>query len=155
MALWGIFAVFIVAAISLLPTYFLVNVKESQMKAEYEKLSQFKKSEDVQNMTAAFSSVKEKMKFLDEKGTSVGAGDVMFKLLKLKPEDIFVGSVVYEKRDNKSVFIVSGVAAERKDIISFRNNIEKTDPFEKAELPVGLLAKDTNAPFTLTVSGLF
>lgn len=154
-ALWGIVLALIVTIVGLLPTYFSVAIKESQMKTEYEKLSQFKKSEDVQNMIVVFSSAKEKMKFVQEEGSAGEVGDLMSKLLKLKPEGVSIGSVVYEKRQNKSVFIISGVAAERKDIIYFRNNIEKTDPFEKAELPVEVLAKGFNTPFALTVSGLF
>ncbi len=153
--LWGIVVVLIVTMVGLLPTYFSVAVKESQMKAEYEKLSQFKKSEDVQNMISIFSSAKEKIKFVEEEVSAGEVGNLMSKLLKLKPEGVSIGSVVYEKRQNKSVFIISGVAAERKDVISFRNNIEKIDPFEKAELPVEVLAKGFNTPFTLTVRGLF
>ncbi len=154
-ALWGLVATFLVVITGLLPSYFSVTIKEDQARRVQENLSRFKKSEDAKDVTLAFSSVKEKINLLEKKGPNLKAVGLVYKLFESKPKNISIGSVVYEKRDKNSIFVISGMAATRKDVTFFRDSIEKIEPFEKAELPVGILAKSANVPFTLTVTGSF
>lgn len=153
--LWGLSIVSLIAMISLLPSYFSVVIKERQAKTAGEVLSRLKKSKDTEDLILSFGSVKEKMTLFEEKDADFSISDMMSKILKAKPDSISLGSIVYEKRDKKGVFVISGVAPSRADLISFQDKIEKVSPFEKAELPVGLLAKNTNVSFTLTVRGSF
>ncbi len=144
-----------VAMISLLPSYFSVAIKERQAKTAGEALSRLKQSKETENLILSFDSVKEKMAFFEEKGADFVISEMVSKILKAKPSSISVGSIVYDKRDKKGVFIISGVALSRADLISFQDKIERVAPFEKAELPVGVLAKNTNVSFALTVRGSF
>ncbi len=54
--------------------------------------------------------------------------------------------------DDKSKLLLSGVAATRSDLSSFRDRLEGSERFKKVELPLSDLAQDEEPPFTFTLT---
>ena len=55
----------------------------------------------------------------------------------------------------KREFFIQGIAEERAALVSFAEEMEKAGIFEKVEVPLPLLAKESGIEFSLRATGAF
>lgn len=98
---------------------------------------------------------KEKIAVLKQGDEKNQPSELIEKILSSKPSGARIDSIVYEQKDGAKSFLVSGRGDDRASIISFQDALEETSPFKKVDLPVGIFARNTNIPYTLTITGNF
>ena len=101
------------------------------------------------------SLVRDQMKTLSEKTKNTLSTEIITVLGRQIPRGITIKTVTSSSVEGKGSLVLSGIADTRADLVLFRDNLEGTIPFEKVDLPVSVLAKNSAVPFTLTVTGSF
>jgi hypothetical protein len=74
--------------------------------------------------------------------------DKFVTFLSLVPSTITISNWEYD--DSKVLFIVSGSAATREDLLDFRDTLTKNQTFTNVSLPLTFLEAATNVQFTIT-----
>jgi hypothetical protein len=152
---FGLTAVALIAFVSFIPSYIAVSIKESQAKTAAETLNQLGGAQNSGTTGADVFLTGEEIKLLQANAVSHVPSDLLSKLLEGKPTGVSIDNIVYEFSNGKGKLTVSGSAGTRDDLLLFRDQIQKTAPFEKVNLPVAILAKDTNVSFSIAISGSF
>ncbi len=154
-ACWGLVAVALIAGASLVPAYGNLLALERYAEASRQAIDPSKREADVLETTSLIKATKEKMSALEEEASLYTVHDLVSKILSVKPAGVSVGDIVYEAKDGKRLMIVRGMATTRDGLTTFRTQLIKTRPFEKADLPIGVFAKSVDVPFSMTVQGAF
>jgi hypothetical protein len=78
-------------------------------------------------------------------------------VVQQKPTGISLNgfSVASAGEEGKKSFFINGVAAERGALVSFAQALERTGLFERVEVPLSLLAKESGIEFSLRAFGAF
>jgi Tfp pilus assembly protein PilN len=79
--------------------------------------------------------------------------DVVEEVWNLAPESITFKTIIVSDASGKVEKIqVQGVAPTRDVIARFKNSLESSPVFTKAEVPIADLARDVDVPFTVTIT---
>lgn len=72
-------------------------------------------------------------------------------VIRAVPGDVSVASFAFDREGTSTVVAtVQGVAATRDALLLYRSNLEATPGVTAVDVPVGDLARETEAPFTVT-----
>ncbi len=151
--LFGVGFLFLLGAAMLAPSVLSVLSKErlfSSQKATLETLKQTLAQNDPSGELAA---AKELLQNLNTESAHQSPSSLLRRILDAKAAGIALSSFTYDVSSAKPVLVLTGVAAARADLLAFQDSLKKIDVFETVNVPVGLLAKDTNITFDLTISG--
>lgn len=145
----------VIGGISLAPSYIDALSKETRLAVERETLGRLNESQDMDEAKTTLFTTREKIKILEGSEAEFKGSDLLAKVIKAKPVNIAIQSIQYEPKAQKHILTISGVAPTREDLVSFREALEKTTPFQKADIPISTLAKSIDVDFTITVEGSF
>lgn len=143
--------VFLVLSGSLLPTYILtgVHIKEYQEKVDAEK-----------DIAQVFQDAEKEVKLSEELLTQLKSGSSSRSVSELiraveekTPQGItFKAFQMNTAKRGADTLLVQGVAATREDLVRFKNTLKEVPLFEKVEIPIADLARDTSLPFSITIT---
>jgi Tfp pilus assembly PilM family ATPase len=75
--------------------------------------------------------------------------NLLDKILKVKPENISLKTINYDKDKNK--ITLSGMAADREVLLSYRDELKKTNLFTDISFPLDTLQKSTQNDFSINL----
>lgn len=146
--------VFFIAGAALMPVLILVITKEGHVSSENAALIALRSSGDGVHSATIIADTQAKLVILEAEDSAYQPSVLFSRIFAARPAGISILAIRFDKSKGSSL-IVEGVAGTRATLVEFQKSIEKTEPFTKADLPIGTLAKSTGAPFTITVSGDF
>ncbi len=130
----------------LVPSYFLSKSR----------LDELHKTVDVFQKSVAFREANSTVDLLNMENAKINilkedadfsVVDLIKEINAVKPSGIKINGVFY---DNDSLNI-AGIASNRETLISFINNLDKSDRFSNADFPVSSLTKSYDIDFSLSV----
>lgn len=154
-SLFGAATVLVIGAVSLLPALITLAGKEQALVVREGALNKLKKAQSGDTTLKALSDTKEKIQALGEVDIRYKPSDLIRRVLEQKTSGISILNVLYGAQGDGHVLTVTGSASTRADLVSFREALQKTEPFQRVDVPIGELAKSTNISFTLTLGGDF
>jgi hypothetical protein len=133
--------------LALLPTYLDLHNTISHLTVETAHMS----ADAGESKTLAVE-VKEADRILvlmERKLNSIRVASLIDNILAARPEGVSIDGLSYDRKAD--ALFVSGVAAERRLLVSYTEALEALDQFVRVPLPVSDLAQQTNTPFRLRV----
>ena len=141
----------ILLTIALVPTYVLVDAQVKSLEAESPE-----EGASADASKASDAEIKKTQQILKQLKTtkeSVLSSTAIAEIQKYAPDTIaFSNFQVATSKGAIDSIQVQGVAPTREVLSHFKEALEQTEVFQKAEVPLSDLAKDTNLPFALTVT---
>jgi len=142
-----------IALILLVPSYFLVKVDKNgilQEKLVVEKSINEEGDKDIEKALAELKSDILILNTVDQNPSSL----ISF-ILEKKSKGVHLNEFAYKYFPEESTLSVSGRADSRKELIAFSKKLELNPQFKEVDLPISNLAKDSNIPFTINITGTF
>lgn len=141
----------VLLAVAQIPMYVLID---AQLKSLDLEASQENKNEQaLKDAESEVKSIKEILAHIKATSTPITTSMVIDEIENRAPEHIFFKSFyidapqgVIEKAQ------IQGTAPTRETLVQLKGLLEASDMFEKAEVPISDLARDTDLPFAITVT---
>lgn len=140
--------VFVASAALMIPTYVLTSAQLNAVRSD---------NSENQETTQAFSRASEEIKTasamlsqLRISQTSVVYSTLIEEIVRNAPSGI--AFTTFQGRPEEGAITIQGLASTRNALASFKNALEASPMFEKADIPISDLARDTNLPFVITVT---
>ncbi len=166
--LWFLLATVFIAAALLLPSYVFSVQKENAAARRVEMLARNAGREEATALTALLERAQEKLTIVRAisiptplSGSLVaGAPSFFFERIaavaRSKSARISLGGFsVAPAVEGKQPFFIHGIAEERAALVSFASALEQAGIFQKVEVPLPLLAKESGIEFSLRATGAF
>lgn len=140
-----------ILAVSLAPTYILTSAQIADYKVRINNVEDdalvFGEAE--RQATEAHTVLTQ----LQTNGNSVLTSDILHEIESVAPTGISFKtfSLSTAGQNATQTVQVQGIAPTRAALIQFKNAIENTTLFEKAEVPIADLARDADLPFSITI----
>ena len=106
-----------------------------------------KRSSDVKKDLAHAASLIEHLSKSEEEGINVSS--MIYDLDQLAGEEVLLTHFNF---DDKKKIVLSGIASTRSTLSLFRDRLDGDDRFKSVELPLSSLVKDTEVPFSITLT---
>lgn len=141
---------FLIVALLNAPVYVLVR---SQLKSYQNEFAQA--SDETDSYNAAEKTITQANNISALLGRSVAQAqfsDVISQLEAIKGPDISIETFDMTRKNGAiDSIVITGVAASRVALSSFKDTLQHTDAFKSADLPLSNLAKDRDIPFSITI----
>lgn len=145
-------AVLLIFTIALVPTYVLISaqIDTSIQQTEDAGLDEeFKKADAEVVLTKAF------IDHIRTKEQRVQPSVIIESITDAVPPGISLGLFVTKQNEKTGVIEkidLQGIASTRELLAQFKSAVEEASLFVKAEVPIADLARDTNLPFTMSIT---
>lgn len=154
LALFLLSACFLAGFVMLLPSYFLATSHVPQIVSAG--FSESGDNELVEKMLNLPSEIDTKLDFFVLNTAGISVPDFFSKIVGYLPESVKLNSVSFEKNtdykgETGTIFLVSGIAANRDSLVLFSTDLKDSNLFSDIEMPVSALAKDKNIPFSMSI----
>ena len=147
-------AAIIVAAVGLLPAYFLSVVKGNVINSKLESGQKENAPEFDQKTVALVKDLNTKLGLVDKNKTDryLVSEKVVNQIIKEKMPDIKIVEIIYQYDTIKGrAASVYGLAPSRDRLLLFKRALEDGGAFKKVDLPISNLVKGSNIRFTITL----
>lgn len=141
----------------LLPSYFLVDVREATAENERASLINSDESSEREEINERLRLTKERLNALIEQDVRIPLYIVINELAEASGGDVTLSNFGYTRRfgEEDSAFTISGNAQTREGLLSFRSLLEANERITDVTLPVSSLAKDRDIDFSIEIEGQF
>lgn len=142
-----------IALILLVPSYFLAKGERNEILQERKTIEQSIDAESDQDIERALSELNNNISILntpDQEPSSL----ISF-IIENKSKSIHLNAFLYKYSPEESTLSVSGRADSRKELLAFSKKLQSNSEFKEVDLPISNLAKDSNIPFTINITGAF
>lgn len=140
-----------VLGVAYVPTYVLIKAQIDTMSIVTER--ERGEGETLKIIENEIRMTHEVLTQLQSVKDSITPSDAIGAIEKATPTGVsFKTFTISETKGNITAIQVQGVATTRETLIRFKRDVEELEIFSTAEVPISDLAKDTNLPFTMTVS---
>ncbi|MCX6755278.1 MAG: PilN domain-containing protein [Candidatus Nomurabacteria bacterium] len=148
---------FIVAGVSLLPSFFLVSLKENILTKKWETLQAMPVSQPDKETMDAISDVNKKIDLITktEKEKFLVLENAFNQVIFQKMPDIKLTEIAYDKKIEGTRSInIKGFALNRERLLLFRQSLENNPAFSKVDLPISNFVKEKNISFNLNLTSI-
>ncbi len=152
-----IFALGIISSISLFPSFLLSRVKIKETEESIKVIQNSPTFKEAKLLNDSLLITNMKIDALTNGLNNFFVGDILTKVIEKRGEDVRITSIAFKKglgKDLSQIF-VNGIARDRESLSYFVEELKKDKLFEKVNLPVSNFAKDSNAEFSVQISGTF
>ncbi|MDO8408364.1 MAG: hypothetical protein Q7S95_04015 [bacterium] len=144
----------LIAGILLIPTFVFLKSTEATKQARLASIESVLSSSDEAALAARLSALSNDAAVLVSLASLPSATDLVRQALAVRRSGITLSGVTYTpaKGSQPGTLVLSGTAAARNGLRAYQLAIANTPEFANADLPVGSYAKDSDIPFTITVT---
>ncbi len=147
-------AMFIISGVLLIPSYITLRLEKDRLAKEDQMLSKQISDQNAKGFVQTLSEIKTMSSLAVVENTKVY--EALLLVSASRPYGITFSSVGYVHGVGApSLLTISGSAANRSNLIAFTEKLKKEKIFDSVDLPVGNLAKETDAKFTINMTGKF
>jgi len=146
-----------IALVGIFPSYVLSSIKLKEVKDNVSLVQQSSLFQEAGQLNKDLSQANIKLTALQADAPSVLIGDLFSRVIEHKVVGVRLNGLMYKKGATKdsSIVSLSGVAKNRESLSNFASELKKEPLFKNISLPVSSFAKDSNAEFTLQITGSF
>lgn len=145
-------ALFLLGIIGLFPSYIISVSREHEAQNRMEALNRELTGNSTEDINKWLQEINTKIKLFAPAADSDRPYEGYVKIVSLKPSKVFINSLGFQKnKANQIQYSVRGIAADRRSLVEFQNNLNNSTDFKNASVPVSNLAKDSDIDFTLTL----
>jgi len=142
--------VFVFLSIALVPTYILVSAQIASIQSESTQGGV--KSDLLLKVEAETRDIEKIIVQIEKASSTVQVTPLITEIAKLTPEGVTIRSfTVSEEKNVVQKVQVQGTATTRQTLVHFRDNLEASERFKKAEVPLADLARDSDLPFNISI----
>ncbi|MDP2594232.1 MAG: hypothetical protein Q8P36_02760 [bacterium] len=147
-------ALVVVAGILLIPTFVFLQNAETTKQARLASIESVLSSSDEAALAARLSALSRDAAILASLATTPSAIDLIRQALAVRRSGITLSGITYAptKGSRSSTLMLSGTAASRNGLRAYQLALAITPEFANADLPVSSYAKDSDIPFTITIT---
>lgn len=139
----------LIVTVSMLPSYILLTFRENTVQ---EQINIEKERQEEVDLSQ--SDILQRAQAQIESATLTSSDQELSSIVRVITESrsnaIAISHLSYGRKDTS--ISVSGMAATRDDLLSFRDALRQQPLFSAAELPVSSLAKNNRVPFSITLT---
>ena len=146
---------FIIALVSLLPSYFPAVVKNHIEHKKLVELNGLPVSELDQETSVIVQNINSKISLIDnaEKNKFLVLENALDEIISKKMPDIKITSFHFDKdKDGGKKIVLKGIAKDRTRLLLFRQALESDKNFSSVDLPISNFVKGTNIDFMLNLT---
>ena len=144
-----------ISTVLLVPAYIFAQARFAEITAESDFVKHQSEASvvDVANVpTEINTKLKVFQDIVNRKTFIESAND----LINIKPLDVIVESISYGRNlelggKGATKIQLSGIAGDRKSLITYTANLKESGKFSQVDVPVSNLTKDKNVPFSMTL----
>jgi len=142
--------------ILLSPSYFVSESKEISILRQSELLKKVISLREGDSSVASLLSTKQKINTLEDVQRQVPQTEVLQAIIKSADEDVTVDAFYYTRGgESNSEMRITGVAGSRSALLLFSDRLKKEILFDRVDLPVSSLARDSDIVFSILLTGNF
>ena len=82
--------------------------------------------------------------------------DIVYEIIKNKPEKIYISDILYNKVQKKDavekIITVQGISNTRDELLRFKDSLVGVEYFKEVNLPLSNLTKDTDVYFFINIT---
>jgi hypothetical protein len=146
--------VFFVSIIALFPSYLILKIDRDNVLAADSATSLQINQKNSKGFVKTLNDIKQISSLVKIDDTSILPALTL--VMNDRPSGVRITSANYTRGVGApSTIVFGGIASTRTSLINFSNQLKKETMFASVNLPIGDLTKESNAPFSLTVSGQF
>ncbi len=145
----------IIASVGLVPSLFLSKNNEQSLSAKYVALSGQETQSIQDSLSNSISDINKKLAvFPVSAPTSPLLSDFISPVLTAKTSKIHISDFSYtlSTDTNSAAVVVSGVSDDRVSLLSFVGKLKTLDGFSNVDVPISSFIKESNVPFSATMS---
>lgn len=147
---------FVFGTILLLPSYFISQSKEESISRQSKLLQKTISLREEGVSTTFLLSTKQKINQLITVQEQIPQTEILQVIIDNTDEDITINAFYYTQgQDFTGEMRITGKANTRTALLSFSDRLKKDDLFDRVDLPVSSLARDSNITFSITLNGRF
>lgn len=161
-ALWGVFAVLIVAIPTFAPVYFSVSAKRDGFLRESKSAAAIFRKTKEGDMDQIVKNTNADIGLLASGANEIPVGEFFSRILTMKPTDVYVSElsfigatpsrVVNARNKTEPAFItITGTSATRSSLLAFVNNLKRDSSFLSVDLPISNLVNEINPSYSITI----
>lgn len=140
----------------LLPSYFVSESKEESIERQSELLQKTIALREEDTSVSSLLATKQKINVLTSVQKQVLQTEVMQTIIQNIESDITVDAFYYTQgEDSVGEMRITGRADSRTALLAFSGRLKKESLFDRVDLPVSSLARDSNIVFSITLNGDF
>lgn len=150
-ALWFVAALFLSAALSLIPALFLVGQKEIVLGEQAATLARHAFGQETALLEQKVAEIQLRLDSLSLHSLTTSFVTMLGSVAQARAEGISLARVLLSQNETGAATVaVDGEAENRAALVAFQKALQGLQVFDLVELPVSNLAKDTRIPFSLS-----
>jgi len=156
-ALLGLTGLVVVCGVLLFPSYLFIGIEVSTRQAQIERLGSTSANADEIAAASRLAALGDSTAYLATLAKQPSASAALKNVLLVPHPGITLSGFTFAppKDTGDGSMTVSGVSATRDALRSYSLALRSVPTVDAADLPVSAYAKDSNIPFTITLSGTF
>jgi Tfp pilus assembly protein PilN len=142
------------ASTLLLPTYIVSSSRETSLEGQLEALNKSNPGASLNDLNIFIDKINSTLALFDTKSTDYNfLEDVLSPVLKARPSTTTISQMLFSNRggDNGAKLELHGVAENRAALQSFKTALEKTNKFNRVDVPISNFVKKTDIDFSIIV----
>lgn len=150
-ALFFLSAALVIAALMLLPSWFLSAQKEAAARARADALVRSLSQRSAAGLEQELRTAQQRLNLLSREAPVVSLYELTERIAAGRPPGVSLESITFSRTpEGRRAAFVSGTARDRAALVSFSRSLERARAFEKVDLPLSALAKEKDLIFSLT-----
>lgn len=142
--------VFLLLFAALIPTYVLVSAQINALTTS--SLQDSSKAEQYTKIESETKSLEKIISQLEKATSTKQVSPLIDEVVAITPDGVTVQSfTISEEKGIVQKVQLQGTARTRSSLVQFRNALEGSSYFKKADVPLSDLAKDSDLPFNISV----
>lgn len=145
---------FVVAALSIMPSYFLTTVKINFISQALQMQENQPVTLPDQQTNTEIADLQNKLRLFEKNRTNtyLVSKQVIDEILSKKMSDIKIMQIGFNDSPDKGKIInITGIAGSRERLLLFRQALSADPVFKKVDLPVSNFVKGSNITFSITL----
>lgn len=147
----GIFLIFAVGSVLLLPSYLFLTLQEPGILRQVDIANQSVAAKRVEEAEASIRAVNQRMQIFQQIriDASSSLATLLSEFAKTIPSGVHISTISWDEAGRQ--IIINGKADRRNVLLAFLETLKASSLFKEADLPVSSLLKEENISFSLIV----
>lgn len=153
-SLIGLSSVMFLFMVSLLPAYVLLRTDQKVLAEEVKIAQDEELNADRKRLKEKLNELRDTLNILDTNQYEISY--FIQKITERQPRSVNISNISFDSKlveeEDRASIIIQGTANSRESLSSFATSLEQVSEFESVTLPFSSFAKDSEIPFSITVS---
>lgn len=140
----------------LIPSYISLSVKENIATGQIDLIRKSVQNKNNADTEKKLNLIMAKISILNRNGNEYSLENVVYEIIKNKPEKIYISDILYNKIQKKDtvekIITIQGTSSTRDGLLKFRDSLAGVEYFKEVNLPLSNLTKDTDIYFLINIT---